>query len=116
MPALDGGLLILNDLGGIKGTELAQLLVQCRVKLAVFNSCGGAQPYQHQQQAVPRSSLAEVLLHYGVPAVLAMRDPIADRDALSFIETFTQALAQRLNIDEAAAIARQQLLISYKFN
>ena len=116
MPAPDGGLLILNDLGGIDGTELAQLLVQCKVKLAVFNSCWGAQPYQHQQQAVPRSSLAEVLLHYGVPAVLAMRDPIADREALSFIQTFTQALAHRLSIDEAVAIARQQLLILYKFN
>ncbi len=116
MPAPEGGLLILNDLGGINGTELAQLLVRCGVKLAVFNSCWGAQPYQHQQQAVPRSSLAEVLLHYGVPAVLAMRDTIADREALSFIQTFTQALAQRLSIDEAAAIARQQLLILYKFN
>ncbi len=116
MPAADGGLLILNDIGGINGTELAQLLVQCGVKLAVFNSCWGAQPYQHQQQAVPRSSLAEVLLHYGVPAVLAMRDTIADREALSFIQTFTQALAHRLSIDEAAAIARQQLLILYKFN
>ncbi len=116
MPAPDGGLLMLNDLGGINGTELAQLLVRCRVKLAVFNSCWGAQPYQHQQQAVPRSSLAEVLLHYGVPAVLAMRDTIADREALSFIQTFTQALAHRLSIDEAVAIARQQLLIAFKFN
>jgi CHAT domain/FHA domain len=116
VPAPDGGLLILNDLGGINGTELAQLLVRCRIKLAVFNSCWGAQPYQHQHQAVPRSSLAEVLLHHGVPAVLAMRDTIADREALSFIQTFTQALAQRLSIDEAVAIARQQLLILYKFN
>ena len=116
MPAAEGGLLMLNDLGGMNGTELAQLLVRCEVKLAVFNSCWGAQPYQHQQRAVPRSSLAEVLLHYGVPAVLAMRDTIADREALSFIQTFTQALAQRLSIDEAAAIARQQLLILYKFN
>jgi CHAT domain/FHA domain len=116
MPAPEGGLLMLNDLGGINGTELAQLLVRCGVKLAVFNSCWGAQPFQHQQQAVPRSSLAEVLLHYGVPAVLAMRDTIADREALSFIQTFAQALAQRLSIDEAAAIARQQLLILYKFN
>ncbi|AFY94325.1 CHAT domain-containing protein [Chamaesiphon minutus] len=116
MSAPDGGLLLLNDVGGLNGTELAQLLVRCGVKLAVFNSCWGAQPYQHQQQAVPRSSLAEVLLHYGVPAVLAMRDTIADREALSFIQTFTQALAHRLSIDEAAAIARQQLLISFKFN
>ncbi len=116
MPAPDGGLLILNDLGGLNGTELAQLLVRCGVKLAVFNSCWGAQPYQHRQQAVPRSSLAEVLLHYGVPAVLAMRDTIADREALSFIQTFTQALAHRLSIDEAVSIARQQLLTLYKFN
>jgi hypothetical protein len=116
MPAPDGGLLLLNDAAEIDGTELAQLLVRCRVKLAVFNSCWGAQPYHHQQQAVPRSSLAEVLLHHGVPAVLAMRDTIADREALSFIQAFTQALAERMSIDRAVAFARQQLLILYKFN
>jgi CHAT domain/FHA domain len=114
--APDGGLLLLNDIGGINGTELAQVLVRRGVKLALFNSCWGAQPYQHQQQSVVRSSLAEVLLHHGVPAVLAMRDTIADREALSFIQTFTQALAHRMSIDEAAMIARQQLLTLYKFN
>jgi hypothetical protein len=116
MPAADGGLLMLNELGGLNGTELAQLLVRCGVKLAVFNSCWGARPHQHQQQTVPRSSLAEVLLHHGVPAVLAMRDTIADREALSFIQTLTQALAHRISIDEAVAIARQQLLAVYKYN
>lgn len=116
MPAPDGGLLILNERNGLNGTELAQVLVRRGVKLAVFNSCWGAQPYQHQQQTVPRSSLAEVLLHHGVPAVLAMRDTIADREALSFIQTFTQALAHRLSIDQATAIARQQLLTLYKYN
>ncbi len=45
-----------------------------------------------------------------------MRDTIADREALSFIQTFTQALAQRMSIDEAATIARQQLLTLYKYN
>lgn len=116
MPAADGGLLLLNDRGGINGKELAQALVRRRVKLALFNACWGAQPYQHHDRAVPRSSLAEVLLHHGVPAVLAMRDTIADREALSFIQTFTQALAQRMSIDEAATIARQQLLTLYKYN
>jgi hypothetical protein len=116
MPAPDGGLLMLNENAGLNGTELAQVLVRRGVKLAVFNSCWGAQPYQHQQQTVPRSSLAEVLLHHGVPAVLAMRDTIADREALSFIQVFTQALAHRASIDEAAAIARQQLLTVYKYN
>jgi CHAT domain/FHA domain len=124
MAGADGGLLLLNDAapdrqpqrGSLNGKELAQVLVRRGVKLAVFNSCWGAQPYQHQQQTVPRSSLAEVLLHHGVPAVLAMRDTIADREALSFIQTFTQALAHRISIDEAAAIARQQLLTLYKYN
>jgi CHAT domain/FHA domain len=116
MAAPNGGLLLLNERGGLNGTELAQVLVRHGVKLAVFNSCWGAQPYQHQQQSVPRSSLAEVLLHHGVPAVLAMRDTIADREALSFIQIFTQALAHRLSIDEAAGIARQQLLTLYKYN
>ncbi len=116
LPADNGGLLMLNELGSLNGTELAQLLVRCGVKLAVFNSCWGARPFQHQQQAVPRSSLAEVLLHHGVPAVLAMRDTIADREALSFIQTLTQALAHRLSIDGAVTVARQQLLTVYKYN
>jgi len=50
-----------------------------------------------------------VLIHHGVPAVLGMRDEI-DREALSFIRTFAQALRSRLPIDQAVAIARQQLL------
>jgi CHAT domain/FHA domain len=116
MPAPDGGLLMLDEGHNLNGTELAQVLVRRGVKLAVFNTCWGAQPYQIERQTVPRSSLAEVLLHHGVPAVLAMRDTIADREALSFIQTFTQALAHRMTIDEATAIARQQLLTLYKYN
>ncbi len=116
MAAPDGGLLLLTEGDSLNGTELAQVLVRRGVKLAVFNTCWGAQPYRVDRQTVPRSSLAEVLLHHGVPAVLAMRDTIADREALSFIQTFTQALAHRMTIDEATAIARQQLLTLYKYN
>jgi hypothetical protein len=65
---------------------------------------------------MPRSSLAEVLIHHGVPAVLGMRDSIADQEALSFIQTLAQALAARMPIDQAVAVARQQLLTLYKFN
>ncbi len=114
--APDGGLLFLRPGEAMNGTELAQVLVRCQVKLAVFNACWGAQPYQQSHQAVPRSSLAEVLIHHGVPAVLGMRDSIADQEALSFIQVFTQALAERSPIDEAVAIARQHLVTLYKFN
>jgi len=116
-PAPDGGLLYLRPDACINGTELAQVLTRCQVKLAVFNACWGAQPAKDAHQApIPRSSLAEVLIHHGVPAVLAMRDMITDAEALSFIEVFAQALAERTPIDRAVAIGRQQLLTLYKFN
>lgn len=115
-PAPDGGLLFLRSDAAINGTELAQVLVRCQVRLAVFNACWGAQPQQRGEQAVPRSSLAEVLIHHGVPAVLGMRDSIADREALSFIQVFAQQLARRSPIDEAVSIARQNLLTLYRFN
>jgi hypothetical protein len=73
-------------------------------------------PEAKPSQAIPRSSLAEVLLHQGVPAVLGMRDSITDEEALSFIQEFAKALAQRMPIDEAVAVARQHLLTLYKFN
>ncbi|MEC4803699.1 MAG: CHAT domain-containing protein [Jaaginema sp. PMC 1079.18] len=116
IPAPDGGLLYLAENQALNGTELAQVLVRTRVTLAVFNACWGAQPDCREQRAIPRSSLAEVLVHQGVPAVLAMRDSIADAEALSFIEAFTSAIASRQTIDSAVAIARQQLLMLYKFN
>ncbi|MEM9448881.1 MAG: CHAT domain-containing protein [Cyanobacteria bacterium P01_E01_bin.6] len=117
MPAPDGGLLFLRPDATLNGTELAQVLTRCQIKLAVFNACWGAQPDRNQtQELIPRSSLAEVLIHHGVPAVLAMRDTIADAEALSFIEAFTQALVDRASIDQAVAIARQQLLTLYRFN
>ena len=116
VPAPDGGLLFLQPDATLNGTELAQVLTRCRVKVAVFNTCWGAQPERSGQQAIPRSSLAEVLLHHGVPAVLAMRDSIADEEAISFIQVFAQSLAERKSVDEAVAIARQHLLTLYKFN
>ncbi|KGF73836.1 signal peptide protein [Neosynechococcus sphagnicola sy1] len=116
IPGPDGGLLFLQPNTTLNGTELAQVLTRCRVTLTVFNACWGAQPAQNNAQAIPRSSLAEVLIHHGVPAVLAMRDSIADQEALSFIQAFAQALAERLPIDQAVAVARQQLLTLYKFN
>ena len=116
LSAPDGGLLFLRHEMTLNGTELAQILKRSRVTLCVVNACWGAQPAAVNQQALPRSSLAEVLIHHGIPAVLGMRDEIADQEALSFIQTFAQALRSRLPIDQAVAIARQQLLTLYKFN
>ncbi|MGA1474537.1 MAG: CHAT domain-containing protein [Prochlorothrix sp.] len=117
-----GGQLLLNQNESLSGTELAQVLVRCQTTLAVFNACWGAQmdyvqiPETGTLAAVPRSSLAETLLHHGVPAVLGMRDVIADEEALHFIQALAQALSNRHSIDQAVAIARQQLLTLYRFN
>ena len=116
IPAADGGLLFLRPNQPMNGTELAQVLTRCGVKLAVFNACWGAQPEQQNHQPIPRSSLAEVLLHHGVPAVLAMRDSITDQEALGFISAFAQALTDRMPIDQAVAVARQHLLTLFRFN
>ncbi|EDX85271.1 FHA domain protein [Synechococcus sp. PCC 7335] len=115
MPGPDGGLLFLSDTT-LSGTELSQVLLRAKVRLAVFNTCWGAQPEESQARSLPRSSLAEVLLHHGLPAVIAMRDSIADEEAVSFIQALAQALAERMAVDEAVAIARQHLLTLYHFN
>ncbi len=116
LSAPDGGVIYLRPDQTINGTELAQVLTRCQVKLCVFNACWLAQPAIINRQALQNSSLAEVLIHHGVPAVLGMRDQITDEEALTFIQTFAQALAARQPIDRAVAIARQQLLTLYKFN
>lgn len=116
MPGADGGYLFLQPGTRLNGTELAQVLTRCHVKLAVFNACWGAQPDQEKSQPIPRSSLAEVLIHHGVPAVLGMRDSITDQEALSFIEAFVRSIVERKPIDQAVAVARQHLLTLYRFN
>ncbi|MDJ1180713.1 CHAT domain-containing protein [Roseofilum sp. BLCC_M91] len=124
VPSPDGGRLYLQPETTLSGTEFANVLVRGQVTLAVLNTCWSAKgdtqadrPTDAQSyRSLPRSSFAEVLLHHGIPAVLGMREAIADREALSFIEAFAEALAKRLPIDEATAIARQRLITLYKYN
>ncbi|WP_026100165.1 CHAT domain-containing protein [Fortiea contorta] len=116
LPDPDGGLLFLRPGMTQNGIELAQVLTRTGVKLAVFNACWGAQPAAVNNQAIPHSSLAEVLIRHGVPAVLGMRDQINDQESHSFIQAFAEALRSRKSIDEAVAEARQELLTVYKFN
>ncbi len=124
VPAPDGGLLFLRPDTTVNGTELAQVLVRCGIVLAVFNACWSAHPATETVstpsnslfQAIPSSSLAKVLIHHGVPAVLGMRDSITDAEALTFIQAFARALGERLPVDQAVALGRQHLLALYKFN
>jgi hypothetical protein len=57
VPAPDGGLLFLQTGVTMGGTELAQVLTRCNLRLTVFNTCWGAQPdQQHQQRHSPQQS------------------------------------------------------------
>ncbi len=116
LPGPDGGFLFLQKDMTLNGIELAQALTRSDVKLAVFNACWGAQPAANQNRAIPYSSLAEVLIRQGVPAVLGMRDEITDEESHSFIQTFALALRSRKPIDEAVAEGRKRLLTIYHFN
>ena len=115
-PGPDGGCLFLRPGAELNGIELAQALTRRQVKLAVFNACWGAQAAQDSSGQIPRSSLAEVLICQGVPAVLGMRDAIADSEAIDFLRAFTQALTRHGLVDRAVAEARQRMLMLYKFN
>ena len=112
----DGGKIFLRPDEPIKGTELAQVLVNNQIALAVLNACWGCAPQQHARTSIKRSSFAEVLLHYGVPAIVGMRDAIADPESITFIKSFCKALGERVPIDRAVFLARQELVTVYKFN
>ncbi len=116
LPGPDGGFLFLQNDMTFNGMELAQALTRSNVKLAVFNACWGAQPAASKNKAIAYSSLAEVLIRQGVPAVLGMRDEITDEESHSFIQTFALALRTRKPIDEAVAEGRKRLLTIYHFN
>ncbi|WP_041763530.1 CHAT domain-containing protein [[Leptolyngbya] sp. PCC 7376] len=115
-PAADGGQIFLNDADKLNGKELAQILTQSGIRLTVFNSCWGAKSLQQNHQAIATSSLTEVLIHHGLPSVLAMRDPISDDEAIAFITSLSQAFCKHKPVDESVAIARQNLLAQFKFN
>ena len=116
LPGPDGGFLFLQNDMTLNGMELAQALTRSDVKLAAFNACWGAQPAANNNRAIPNSSLAEVLIRQGVPAVLGMRDEITDSESHSFIQTLAASLRTRKPIDEAVAEGRKKLLTLYHFN
>ena len=121
-PHADGGWLRLQRHDGICGVELAQALVRHQITLAVFNTCGSAQidrsinPATGTWESLPRSSLVETLIYYGIPAVVGMANVIGDQEALSFITHFFHALRNQYPVDQAMAIARAKLLSIYRFN
>jgi tetratricopeptide (TPR) repeat protein len=97
----------------LSGDDLAGLLVNNGVHMAVFNSCRGVYTATAAETGSNAGSLAEALLKRGVPAVLAMAERIPDEVALSLSRLFYRNLKQHSPIDLSLSRARQGLLSAY---
>jgi tetratricopeptide (TPR) repeat protein len=97
----------------LNGDDLAGLLVNNGVRMAVFNSCQGVYTATASESGVNTGSLSDALLKRGVPAVLAMAERIPDEVALNLSRLFYRNLKQGCPIDLGLSRARQGLLSSY---
>lgn len=116
--ASGGNLYLVNNKTGLTeiltGDDLAGLLVNNGIRMAVFNSCRGA----YTAAADPMSdmgerNLAEALVGRGIPAVLAMAERIPDDVALTLSRLFYRNLKQGYPIDLSLSRARQGLISAY---
>ncbi|WP_052050559.1 CHAT domain-containing protein [Leptolyngbya sp. KIOST-1] len=98
----------------LSGEDLAGLLVNNGIRLAVFNSCRGAYTAQDDAQAGWRDqNLVQALVNRGVPGVIAMADRIPDDVALTFTQLLYRNLHQGYPIDLCLSRVRQGLMSAY---
>lgn len=114
----DGGsLYLVNRRTGLTevltGNDLAGLLVNNHIRLAVFNSCRGAHTATVDPENQQERNLAETLVSRGVPAVLAMAEQIPDNVALTLTWLFYRNLKLGYPIDLSLSRARQGLISAY---
>lgn len=114
-----GELYLVNQQTGLgevlNGDDLAGLLVNNGIHLAVFNSCRSTHSAKVQMPETnnnPRT-LAEVLVNRGIPAVLAMAERIPDQVALTLTRLFYYNLKQGYPVDLSLNRARQGLMSTY---
>ncbi|MGF1493502.1 MAG: CHAT domain-containing protein [Microcoleaceae cyanobacterium] len=106
----------------LSGEDLAGLLVNNGVQMAVLNSCRGAYGSRVRSavRAVPDESsengafsLAETLVKRGIPGVLAMAERIPDEVALTLTRLLYRNLNQGYPVDLSLSRARQGLISAY---
>jgi tetratricopeptide (TPR) repeat protein len=114
-----GSLYLVNSRTGLteilSGDDLAGLLVNNGIRLAVFNSCRGAYTAAEPKGDRDRN-LAEALVSRGIPAVLAMAEQIPDHVALTLTWLFYRNLKLGYPIDLSLSRARQGLISAYGSN
>ncbi len=112
--ASGGSLYLVNHRTGLtetlSGEDLAGLLANNDIRMAVFNSCRGVHTATGGDN---EGNLAEALVRRGIPSVLAMAERIPDDVALNLSRLFYRNLKQGYPIDLSLNRARQGLLSSY---
>ncbi|PSR14606.1 heterocyst differentiation protein, partial [filamentous cyanobacterium CCP3] len=113
-----GDLFLVNRQTGLtdrlSGEDLAGLLVNNGIRLAVFNSCRGAYtPHDDAQAGWRDQNLVQALVNRGMPGVIAMADRIPDDVALTFTQLLYRNLHQGHPIDLCLSRVRQGLMSAY---
>ncbi|MGK7902078.1 MAG: CHAT domain-containing protein [Hormoscilla sp.] len=93
----------------LSGDDLAGLLVNNGIQVAVFNSCRSADGVAEKGDR----NLAETLVLRGIPGVLAMAERIPDQVALTLSRLLYRNLKQGYPIDLSLSRARQGLISAY---
>nr|WP_234489018.1 CHAT domain-containing protein [Oxynema sp. CENA135] len=114
-----GQLYLVNDKTGLTefltGDDLAGLLVNNGIRMAVFNSCRGSHSATDLElgNGSEGRTLAEVLVRRGIPGVLAMAERIPDDVALILTRLFYRNIKQGYPVDLSLNRARQGLISTY---
>lgn len=116
--ARGGELYLVSDRTGLteplSGDDLAGLLVNNGIQMAVFNSCQGAGGRVSKAgDDTSERNLAETLVKRGIPAVLAMADRIPDEVALTLTRLFYRNLNLGYSVDLSLNRARAGLISAY---
>lgn len=96
----------------LSGEDLAGLLVNNGIRLAVFNSCRGGYS-SNAQQGWQERNLAQALVSRGVPGVIAMTERIPDHVAITFTQLLYRNLKKGQSVDLSLNRTRQGLISAY---
>ncbi|MFM7406569.1 MAG: cell division protein HetF [Cuspidothrix sp.] len=98
----------------LSGDDLAGLLVNNNIQMAVFNSCLGAYRARPQtQEESAERNLTESLVKRGIRSILAMSERIPDEVALTLTQLFYRNLSQGYALDLCVSRVRQGLISAY---
>ncbi|MEA5616424.1 CHAT domain-containing protein [Cronbergia sp. UHCC 0137] len=98
----------------LSGDDLAGLLLNNNIQMAVFNSCLGAyRARPHPDGETGEGNLTESLVKRGIRSVLAMSERIPDEVALTLTQLFYRNLSQGYPLDLCVSRVRQGLISAY---